>query len=62
MKRFIPNLIFEEQVSFVSAKHIFDGVVVASKGIQSMAVSKERSMFTKLDMNKDYDKFKWSFL
>ena len=41
---------------------ILDGVVVATETIHSMANSKDKAMFIKLDMAKAYDRVRWSFL
>ena len=37
-------------------------MVIAIEAIHSMATSRERSMFVKLDMAKAYNRAKWSFL
>lgn len=37
-------------------------MVIATEAIHSMATSREREMFVKLDMAKTYDRAKWSFL
>ena len=55
-------MILEEQGGFVAGKQIFDGIVIASKVIHFMHLSKTRAMFIKLDMAKAYDRVKWSFL
>ena len=39
-----------------------DDVVVAMEAIHSMATSKEKAMFIKLDMAKAYDQMSWDFL
>lgn len=41
-------------------RKFLDGVFIMAKTIHSMATSKEKAMFIKLDMEKD--KVKWSFL
>lgn len=56
VKSRFTSLIFDEQGDFVVGRQILDGVVVASKSIHSMVVSKEKSMLIKLDMTKAYDR------
>ena len=55
LKPFLANLISEEQGGFVGGRQILDGVVIASEAIHSMATSKEKAMFIKLDLDKAYD-------
>ena len=62
MKRWLPIIISEEQGGFFAGRQILDGVVIATEAIHSMATSRERAMFVKLDMAKAYDRVKWSFL
>ena len=37
-------------------------MVIASEAIHSMATSKEKAMFIKLDLAKAYDRVSWEFL
>jgi len=37
-------------------------VVIASEAIHSMATSKKKAMFIKLDLEKAYDRVSWEFL
>ena len=46
----------------MEGRQILDGAVVAMEAIHSMANSKERDMFIKLDMAKAYDQVSWEFL
>ena len=46
----------------MEGRQILDGVVVATETIHSMANSKDKAMFIKLDMAKVYDRVRWSFL
>jgi len=62
IKRWLPIIILEEQGRFVARRQILDGVVIATEAIHSMATSREREMFVKLDMAKAYDRVKCSFL
>ena len=62
LKPFLVNLIFEEQGGFVGGRQILNGVVIASEAIHSMATSKEKAMFIKLDLAKAYDRVSWDFL
>lgn len=59
MKRWISRLISKEWGGFAANRQILDGVVIATKTIHSMATSKEKAMFIKLDMAKAYDRVKW---
>ena len=43
-------------------RQILDGVVIASEAIHSMATSKEKAMFIKLDLANVYDQVSWEFL
>ena len=58
----LADLISEEQSGFVAGRKILDGIVIATEVIHSMAKSKEKAMFIKLDMAKAYDRVRWSFL
>lgn len=62
LKKWLAVLISEEQSGFVVGHQILDGVIVATKTIHSMANSKDKAMFIKLDMAKAYDRVCWSFL
>lgn len=62
LKPFLGTLISKEQGGFVEGSQILDGVVVAMEAIHSMANSKEKVMFIKLDMVKAYDRVNWEFL
>ena len=62
LKKWLTLLISEEQSGFVEGRQILDGVVVATETIHSMANSKDKAMFIKLDMAKAYDRVRWSFL
>lgn len=59
MKPWLNDLISEEHGGFVAGRQILDEVVIATEVIHSMAMSKERAMFVKLDMAKAYDGVKW---
>ena len=62
LKPFLATLISKEQGGFVGGRQILDGVVIASEAIHSMATSKEKAMFIKLDLAKAYDRVSWEFL
>ena len=62
LKKGIGDLISEEQSGFVAGRQILDGIVIAIEVIHSMARSKDKAMFVKLDMAKAYDRVRWSFL
>ncbi|XP_057871389.2 uncharacterized protein LOC131077832 [Cryptomeria japonica] len=62
LKPLLGALISTEQGGYVEGRQILDGVVIASEVIHSMASSKERAMFIKLDMAKAYDRVSWEFL
>ena len=62
LKPFLGPLISGEQGGFVDGRLILDGVVIASEVVHSMANSKEKAMFIKLDMAKAYDRVRWEFL
>ena len=62
LKPLLSSLISPEQGDFVEGRQILDGVVIAMEAIHSMANSKERAMFMKLDMAKAYDRVSWEFL
>lgn len=62
LKKWLKGLISEEQSGFVEGQQILDGVVIATETIHSMATSKEKAMFIKLDLAKAYDRVRWSFL
>lgn len=62
LKKCLGAVISKEQSEFVEGRQILDGVVIATETIHSMASSKEKAMFIKLDMAKAYDRVRWSFL
>lgn len=62
LKKCLGKVISEEQSGFVEGHQILDGVVITIETIHSMATSKEKAMFIKLDMAKAYDRVQWSFL
>ncbi|XP_059076969.1 uncharacterized protein LOC131876167 [Cryptomeria japonica] len=62
LKKGLEELISEERSGFVAGRQILDGIVIATEVIHSMASSKEKAMFIKLDMAKAYDRVRWSFL
>ena len=62
LKPLLGSLISAEQGGFVDGRQILDGVVIAMEAIHSMATSKEKAMFIKLDMAKAYDRVSWEFL
>lgn len=62
LKPLLGALISTEQGGFVEGRQILDGVMIATEVIHSMASSKERAMFIKLDMAKAYDWVSWEFL
>ena len=59
LKPFLSILISEEQGGFFGGRQILDGMVIASEAIHSMATSKEKAMFIKLDLAKAYDRVSW---
>ena len=61
LKFLLPIIISKEQGAFVYG-FFLDGLVIASKVIQSMCTSRECAMFIKLDIAKAYDKVNWGFL
>ena len=62
IKKWVPIIISKEQGGCFGGRNFLDGVVIATEAIHSMATSKEREMFVKLDMAKAYDRVKWSFI
>ncbi len=62
LKPFLDSLICVKQGGFVDERQILDGVVIEIEAIHSMATSKEKAMFIKLDMGKTYDWVSWEFL
>jgi hypothetical protein len=62
LKKWLKCLISEVQGGFVVEQNFLDGVVIATEIIHSMAMSKAKAMFIKLDMAKAYDRVRWSFL
>ena len=62
LKKEIVDLISKEQSGFIASRKILDGIIIATEVIHSMAKSKEKAMFIKLDMAKAYERVRWSFL
>lgn len=55
-------LVFAEQGGFFVGQQFFYGIVIVAEVIHSIATSKDKAMLIKLDMEKAYDRVKWSFL
>lgn len=62
LRKCLGNVISEEHSGFVEGRQILDGVVIATETINSIASSKVKAMFIKLDMAKAYDRVWWSFV
>ena len=62
MKTFLPKVILEEQMSFVLARSILEGILIIQKTLYLANKHKKASMFMKLDIHKAYDMVDWRFL
>lgn len=60
----MANLISEEQSSFISRRQIVDNIVIMQEAIHSMRTRTRKvgMMAIKVDLEKAYDRLKWSFI
>jgi hypothetical protein len=56
------HIIQPSQTAFMQRRNILDGVAVLHEAIHEMHTKKLHGVILKLDFEKAYDKFKWSFL
>lgn len=56
------SIISETQSTFVGGRHILDGVLIANEVIDCMKASRSVGVILKVDFEKVYDCFNWSFL
>ncbi|KAJ8768812.1 hypothetical protein K2173_023716 [Erythroxylum novogranatense] len=64
LKSIMPDLIAQNQVSFVAGRSINDNIIVAQEVIHSMKGFQGQSgwMAIKVDLEKAYDRVRWDFL
>ncbi|KAI3436989.1 Toprim domain-containing protein [Psidium guajava] len=65
LKRWLPDLIAEEQNAFVGGRQIQDNIIVVQEVLHHLRVRKRNCRFQailKLDMQKAYDRVEWDFL
>ncbi|XP_074299645.1 uncharacterized protein LOC141630789 [Silene latifolia] len=64
IKKVLPHLISETQSGFVPGRQITDNIVVFQKVIHSMRKRKGKQGFIaiKIDLEKAYDRLRWSFI
>lgn len=64
IKPFLPNLIGEEQSSFISGWHITGNIIVMQEALHSMCTRKVSTghMAIKVDLKKAYDRLKWKLI
>jgi len=62
LKPILSEIISEEQYGFIYKRQIHDVVVITQKAMHSMKAQKLASIVMNLDLSKDYDKVKWSFV
>ncbi|CAN0847041.1 Transposon TX1 uncharacterized 149 kDa protein [Linum grandiflorum] len=65
LRRFMPDLIKEEQSAFVQGRSIIDNAMIAFESIHSMTTkppTKVGSVALKVDISKAYDWVEWPYL
>lgn len=64
IKEILPQVISKNQSSFVPGRHIINNIVVAQEIIHSMRYQKGKKAFMalKIDLEKAYDRLRWSFI
>ncbi|CAN0919033.1 LINE-1 reverse transcriptase homolog [Linum grandiflorum] len=65
LRRFMPDLIKEEQSAFVQGRSIIDNAMIAFESIHSMTTkspTKVGSVALKVDISKAYDRVEWPYL
>lgn len=65
MKPFLPDIIAEEQSTFMGSRQIQDNILIVQEVIHRLRIKDRRKNFQailKLDMHKAYDRIEWDFL
>ncbi|XP_065859834.1 uncharacterized protein [Euphorbia lathyris] len=64
IRRILPEIISQNQGSFVPGRQMMDNVVIAQEMVHSMKMRKGKKgiVALKLDLEKAYDRLNWSFL
>ncbi|XP_028102776.1 uncharacterized protein LOC114302016 [Camellia sinensis] len=62
IKQVLPAVISEVQSTFVSGRHILDGVLIANEVIDGWHRARKKGIILKLDFKKAYDSLSWDFL
>lgn len=65
LKPWLPNIVFEEQTTFISNRQIQDNIYIVQEVIHQLRVRRRKRKFQailKLNMQKAYDRVEWDFL
>ena len=64
LKKFLPNIITENQSAFTNSRLISDNILVAFESLHSMQrhTGEDNYMAIKLNMSKAYDRVEWGYL
>lgn len=62
LKRVLPYVIGEVQISFLGGRNIFDGFMIANEVVDWWKKSKVKGVILKLDFQKAYDSVNWDYL
>ncbi|CAL1381633.1 unnamed protein product [Linum trigynum] len=64
LKEFMPQLVDQNQSSFVPKRHITDNIIILQEVVHSLSLKTgaKGSMILKIDLAKAYDRINWKFL
>lgn len=62
LKRVVRNLVSRSQTTFVSDRHIQDGIVVLKEIVDLEKRQKRKCLLLRVDFKKAYDNINWGFL
>lgn len=62
LQAILPQIISDEQTSFVKGRQIIDGILIANEVLQFVKDKKIKSMFLKVDFEKAFDTVSLGYL
>lgn len=62
LQAILPQIISDEQTSFIKGRQIIDGILIANEVLQFVKDKKIKSMFLKVDFEKAFDTVSLGYL